>query len=83
LSNPYRDKLLSVGYLSRGRTRARVREGRQHPESGKPYKAVTDELGNTTTEHNIKGDRQDVLIRPETVRVARDPATGKLENLNG
>jgi hypothetical protein len=66
VSNPYRDKLLGVGYLSRGRTRARVREGRAHPETGKPYKTVRDELGNDVTEHGKPGtavsDRQDVNI---------------------
>lgn len=66
MSNPYRDRLLSVGYLSKGRTRARVREGREHPESGKPYKATKDELGNVVTEHGARGsgvsDRQDVSI---------------------
>lgn len=76
MSNPYRDKLLSVGYLPRGRTRARVREGREHPDSGKPFKAVTDELGHTVTEHGKPGsglsDRQDVHIRqqePVTIEV--------------
>jgi hypothetical protein len=62
----YRAKLLSIGYLSRGRTQARVREGRQHPDSGKPFKAVKDELGNVVTEHGARGsgvsDRQDVNI---------------------
>lgn len=49
-------------------TRTRVREGRAHPESGKPFKAVTDEASNTQTFHNT-GDteRVDVLMRPETV----------------
>jgi hypothetical protein len=59
-------RLRSIGYLSRGRTRDRVTGGRAHPESGKPWKAVRDEAGNTVTEHGAAGsgvsDRQDVLI---------------------
>lgn len=50
-------------------TRDKVTEGRAHPDSGRPYKAVTDELNNTQTYHNT-GDteRVDVHLRPETVR---------------
>ena len=48
--------------------RPTVREGRQHPETGRPFKAVTDEHNNTVTEHATKDDRVDVLIRPETTR---------------
>ena len=59
------DKLRSIS-IGR-RTRPIVQEGRQHPESGAPYKATTDELGNTTTEHATKDDRVDVLIRPGVV----------------
>lgn len=68
----FSDKIRSVGYLSGGRTRSRDTSGRSHPESGKPFKAVTDELGNTVTEHSDPGSgvscRQDVEIRPDTVR---------------
>lgn len=78
MSNPYRDKLLGVGVISR-RSRPQVREGREHPDSGAPWKAVTDEAG-TVTEHNIKGDRVDAVARVETVRAFRDPTTGKLVN---
>lgn len=53
-----REKLLSVGYLSKGRTRDRIREGRD--TDGKRYKATTDQLGNVVTER--AGDRQDVTI---------------------
>jgi hypothetical protein len=60
VSNPYRDKLLSVGYLSKGRTRPRVKEYRTE-ESG-IVKVTRDELGNDVTQHS-KGDRQDVHIR--------------------
>ena len=67
MSNPYRDRLLSVGFLSRGQTRSRVlAEGRSHPDSGEPYKTVRDELGHDVTEHGKPGlgvsDRQDVRI---------------------
>jgi hypothetical protein len=78
MSNPYRDKLLSVGYLSRGRTRAKVREGRRG--DGTRVKATTDELGNTTTEHATRDDRVDVTVRPQTVRATRD-SSGRLENI--
>ena len=67
----YAAKLRSIGYLSRGRTMARSRSGRAHPESGEPFKVTRDELGNDVTEHGKRGagvsDRQDVSIRPETV----------------
>jgi hypothetical protein len=60
----YRDKLLSVGYLSRGLSRPRVEESRR--PDGVRIKATTDELGNTVTEH-AEGDRVDVMVRPQTV----------------
>lgn len=53
-----REKLLSIGYLGRGRTRDVVRERRD--DAGRPVKATTDELGNTVTQH--WHDRQDVTI---------------------
>jgi hypothetical protein len=59
-----RDKLLSVGYLRGGRTRNRVREGRDG--KGRRWRATTDELGNTVTERH--GDRQDVTIRAPHIR---------------
>lgn len=75
----YTEKLKSIGYLSRGRTRAREISGRSHPESGKPFRAVTDELGNIVTEHGDPGSgvsvRQDVEIRPGTVH--GNPETGR------
>jgi hypothetical protein len=65
------EKLRSIGYLSRGRTQSRSKSGREHPESGEPYKATRDELGNVVTEHGAAGsgcsDRQDVNIHAETV----------------
>lgn len=64
-----RDKLLSIGYLARGRTRNQVREGRR--SDGIRVKAVTDEAGNTVTEHATKDDRVDVTVRPSTVELKR------------
>jgi hypothetical protein len=69
MSNPYRDKLLGIGVISK-RTRPVVREGREHPETGRPWKSTTDEAG-TVTEHNTKDDRVDALVTPQTVRLTR------------
>jgi hypothetical protein len=69
VSNPYRDKLLGIGVISK-RTRPVVREGREHPETGRPWKSTTDEAG-TVTEHNTKDDRVDALVTPQTVRLTR------------
>lgn len=67
----FSDKIRTIGYLSSGRTRRREQSGREHPDSHLPYKAVTDELGNTVTEHSVPGSgvsvRQDVEIRPAAV----------------
>jgi hypothetical protein len=63
----------SIGVLRGGRSRsATVTEGRAHPETGVPFKATTDERGNTTTEHATKDDRVDVMVRPEMVRHTRE-----------
>ncbi len=66
------DKLKTIGVLRGGRTRDREASGREHPDSGLPYKAVTDEAGNTVTEHSVPGSgvsvRQDVEIRPAAVQ---------------
>jgi len=73
VASEYLEKLRSIGYLSRGRTRSRIREGRAHPDSGKLYKVTRDELGNDVTEHGDPGtgvsSRQDAHIRPETIRL--------------
>lgn len=69
MSNAYRDKLLSVGVISK-RTRPIVREGREHPETGKAWKSVSTEAG-TVTEHNTKDDRVDALVTPQTVTITR------------
>jgi hypothetical protein len=66
----YRDRLMSVGFLSRGPTGSRVSEERD--ADGSRRKRVTDELNNTVTEHTKPGTavshRQDVELRPELVR---------------
>jgi hypothetical protein len=61
-----REKLLSLGFLSRGRTGDRVTEGRRG--DGIRVKATTDELGNTVIEHATKDDRVDAAVRPDTIR---------------
>lgn len=61
-----REKLLSLGFLSRGRTGDRVSESRRH--DGVRIKATTDELGNTVIEHATKDDRVDAAVRPQTIR---------------
>jgi hypothetical protein len=67
VSNPYRDRLLSVGVLRGGP--ARTVEARD--EDGTRRKAVTDEANNTVTEHSRPGTgvsfRQDVHIRPDVI----------------
>lgn len=62
------EKFRSIGTITR-RTRDRVMEGRR--ADGVRVKATTDELGNTVTEHAVKGDRVDVLVRPQTVTAER------------
>jgi hypothetical protein len=66
------DRLRSIGHLSRGQTRSRSMSGREHPESGEPFKVTTDELGNKVTEHGGElgvSTRQDVNINAETVHL--------------
>ncbi len=67
MSNPFRDKLLTIGVISK-RTGPTVREGRR--ADGVRVKATTDELGNTVTEHNVPGDRVDVHIKAPHIRVS-------------
>jgi len=71
----FADKVRSLGYLSRGRTRPRITEGRTHPETGVPFKTVTTEAG-STTEHATRDDRVDAIVTPETVRLVRAPKEG-------
>ena len=76
MASEWLERMRSVGYLPRGRTQARVSEGREHPDSGEPYKATLDELGNTVTEHGQPGsgvsDRQAVHIRAQPVQGGAD-----------
>jgi hypothetical protein len=72
----YREKLLSVGVAPRGLSRVKVKEGREHPESGMRFRRTLDEHGNVVTEHGKPGsgvtDRQDVHIyqqEPVTLEV--------------
>jgi hypothetical protein len=67
--NEFREKLLTLGVISK-RTRPVVREGHEHPDSGRPWKSVTTEAG-TVTEHNTKDDRVDALVTPQTVKLTR------------
>jgi len=60
MANAYTEKLRSIGVIS-ARTRSVVVDGRR--PDGVRIKSTTDELGNTVTEHNVPGDRQDVHIR--------------------
>ena len=63
-----REKLLSLGYLSKGQTRDKIREYRD-PTDGHMIKETTDQANNTVTEHNNKEDRVDVMLRPQTVQL--------------
>lgn len=73
MSNEYRERLLGIAVISK-RTRDRVVEGKEHPETGRRFKAVTNELG-TVTEHSAPGaapgvsDRQDVNVTPQAVKL--------------
>lgn len=72
MSNEYREKLRSIGFIGQ-RSGDRIVEGREHPDSGARFKATTDELGATVTEHSTPDDRVDVQIRPETARLTLAP----------
>lgn len=73
----FADKVRSLGYLSRGRTRdTRVREGRAHPETGVPYKVTETDAGRTI-EHATKDDRVDAVVTPTTVTVTRAELKGQ------
>lgn len=63
MSNPYRDKLLTIGFGSRSKDK--VREWKS--EDGERHKETTNELA-TVTQH-ANGDRQDVLIRAPLVKM--------------
>jgi hypothetical protein len=63
----YRDKLASIGFLPRGRTRDKVREFRR--PDGVRVKETRGEHGHSTYEHNTKDDRVDVTIRAPEIRI--------------
>ncbi len=69
MANEFTERMRSIGVISR-RSGNRVREGRDHPETGARWKATTDEAGTTHVEH-AKGDRVDAVVRPQTVRAFR------------
>jgi len=60
--NPYREKLLGVGYIRR-RGGSRVTQGKD--EKGQRYQVTTDELGNKVRERQ---DGQDVRISAPHLR---------------
>lgn len=66
--------------LNTGRIhRTQVAEGREHRETGRPWKATSTEAG-ITVEHATRDDRVDAYPRVETVRAVRSPATGRITN---
>ena len=70
----FADKVRGLGVLSR-RSGDRVREWRS--DDGQRHKATTDEAGNTVTQHArplSSDDRQDVTVRPRTVRLVKGAA---------
>jgi len=67
MSNEFRDKLLSIGVLSK-RSGPKVIEGRD--SKGYRAKATKDELGHITVEHANPQDQVDVHIRAPHIRVA-------------
>lgn len=63
-----REKMLSIGYLSGGRSKPQVKEYRDETD-GHRIKATTDDAGNDVIQHATPDDRQDVLIRPKTIEM--------------
>jgi hypothetical protein len=63
----FRRRMQSVGFLSQGRTRDKVKTVIREPDggydAGRKAKQTTDELGTVITESD---NRQDVNIHPET-----------------
>lgn len=74
------DKMRSLS-IGRRSSRPVVREGRQHPATGRPWKTTETDAGRVT-EHATRDDRVDAVAYPQTVRAYRDPATGKVTNLD-
>jgi hypothetical protein len=75
VSNPYRDKLLSIGIIS-SRSRPSVSEGR-HAATGIAYKVTTDDSG-VTVDHDLGSsriDKQDGQAPVETSGYKPGPVT--------
>ena len=68
MSNPYRDRLLGVGFIN-GPLPSKARVVEDRASDGTRRQHTTDELGNTVTEW-AKGDRQDVHIKAPSVTVS-------------
>lgn len=67
----FAEKVRSLGFLSRGRTRdTRVREGRHHPDTGVPYKITETDAGRIV-EHATRDDRVDAVATPTSLTVTR------------
>lgn len=64
---PFAEKIKTLHFGTRGRTRDLVVDGRR--PDGERCKSTTDELGNTVTE---SAERQDVRIRATTVHLSRE-----------
>jgi hypothetical protein len=62
------NKLRSIGYLSKGRTRPKVKEYRDNTD-GHRIKETVDECGGSTIEHDTPDDRVDAIIRPRTIEM--------------
>lgn len=70
------DKLRTLHVTGGGRPRdSRVTEGREHPETGQPWKTVTTEIG-STTEHATRDDRVDAVARVNTIRAIKPRGAG-------
>ena len=72
------DKLRTIRVGRRRETT--VSEGREHPETGRPWKTTTTDAG-SVTEHATKDDRVDAVARVETIRAVRNPNTGRITNV--
>lgn len=64
MSNPYRDKLLSIGIIG-NRSRPTVTEGR-HAATGVRYKRTTDAYGETTYDTEVGTRSVAPLDKPAT-----------------
>jgi len=70
MSNPYRDRLLGVGFTT-GRTRTREYVTRN--DDGTRVRELRDPETNTSVYHHSSDDsRQDVTHRPAPIRVTRE-----------